>query len=94
MDITKSDIDELLKKWYDTKQEISLLEAKCEKFKKYADKIMKDSNTHVLSNSMFTLQKKEMSRSSISKKNMPSELWNKYSTTSTFNTYNLTKKLK
>ena len=94
MDITKSDIDELLKKWYDTKQEISLLEAKCEKFKKYADKIMKDANTHVLSNSIFTLQKKEMSRTSISKKNMPSELWNKYSTTSTFNTYNLTKKLK
>jgi hypothetical protein len=94
MEISKSDIDELLKKWYETKQEISLLEAKCEKYKKYADKIMKDTNNTIISNSYYTLQRKEMSRSSVSKKNMPSELWNKYCTKSTFNTYNLTKKLK
>jgi hypothetical protein len=74
MEISKSDIDELLKKWYETKQEISLLEAKCEKYKKYADKIMKDTNNTIISNSYYTLQRKEMSRSSVSKKKVRSSI--------------------
>ena len=34
------DIDNLLDNWYKTKQEISVLEEKCEKYKKVSTKLM------------------------------------------------------
>ena len=36
----KDDIEKLLNKWYETKQEIALLEKKCEKYKRYSEKIL------------------------------------------------------
>ena len=40
---------ELLERWYDTKQQISALEDKIEKYKKIADNIMDHKNTDILS---------------------------------------------
>lgn len=86
------DIDNLLNKWYDAKQEISILEKKIEKYKKLAESIMDSKNTDNLSNSLYVLQRRDMNRTSIGKKDLPLELWNKYAKESFFNAFYISKK--
>lgn len=79
MNHTKDDIDNLLEKWHAAKQEISLLEKKCEKYKKYSELIMSQKNTDSLSNTNYSLTKREMNRTILAKDDVPTEIWNKYS---------------
>lgn len=86
------DLDEFLGKWDETKKEISILEKKIEKYKKVAEKLMEEQNTQVLSGKGFTLTKKSVTRRTVTKNNLPEELWNKYSYPSTSNFFYLSEK--
>ena len=55
-----ADIENLLNKWYDAKQEISMLEKKIEKYKEVAENIMNKTNSDVLSSSKYNLSKKDI----------------------------------
>ena len=79
MNYTNDDIDNLLEKWHEAKREISLLEKKCEKYKKYSELIMSQKNTDSLSNNTYSLTKREMNRTILAKDDVPTEVWNKYS---------------
>jgi hypothetical protein len=83
-------IDELLQKWYETKAEIALLEKKCEKYKRCSEKIMDNMNKSLLSTSKFILKKVDMTRNTISKNDVPIEIWNKYSKETSFSSFYLT----
>lgn len=89
-----NDTDELLEKWFKTKSEISLLEKKCDKYKRCAEKIMEELDKNTISSSNYTLKKVDMSRNTISKNDVPSEIWNKYSKKSSFSSYYLNSKTK
>ena len=78
MNYDQKDIDNLLENWYISKQELVSLEKKIEKYKKYAHMIMTD-NDIVLSNSKYTLTKRDMSRTILSKDDVPRDIWCKYS---------------
>ena len=84
------DIDELLQKWYETKAEIATLEKKCEKYKRCSEKIMENMNKNLLSTSKFILKKVDMTRNTISKNDVPVEIWNKYSKETSFSSFYLT----
>ena len=75
----EDDIDILLEKWYEAKQELALLEKKCDKYKKFAEKIMNDKKRDSLSNGYYTLNRRDMCRDILSKSDVPNEIWNKYS---------------
>ena len=90
--VNKSDVSSLLEKWHETKLEIGILEARCEKYKKYAARIMDTKHVSVLSNDYYKLQRREMSRDTMGKKDVPKEIWNKYSKRSTYSAYYLTEK--
>jgi hypothetical protein len=92
MDYTDDDIDTLLDKWYNIKQEIALLEKKCDKFKKYAERIMNDKDVNLLSNSVYSLTKREMNRSVLLKEDIPRDIWNKYSKSISYPMYVIKKK--
>lgn len=85
----KNDIDEILDNWYKTKQEISLLEKKCERYKKCSEKIMNNLNKNNLSTTKYNLKKINISKSTISKNDVPIDIWNKYSKISSFSSYYL-----
>ena len=51
------DIDNLLDNWYKTKQEISVLEEKCEKYKKVSTKLMEQIEKNSLNSESNILQK-------------------------------------
>lgn len=83
------DIDDLLSNWYKTKQEITLLEQKCEKYKKVAEKIMSQKEKDVLKSDSYSLKKIDIVRSTISKNDVPSDIWDKYSKKTSYSSYYL-----
>jgi hypothetical protein len=82
---------ELLERWYETKQQISALEEKIEKYKKMADNIMDHKNTDTLSSDKYVLSKKDMNKTSISKKDLPIDIWEKYSKESFYSAFYISK---
>jgi hypothetical protein len=83
------DIDDLLSNWYKTKQEITLLEQKCEKYKKVAEKIMSQKEKDILKSDSYSLKKIDIVRSTISKNDVPSDIWDKYSKKTSYSSYYL-----
>ena len=90
--IDVADISTLLQKWSETKAEIIDLEKKIDKYKRLANKIMDKNGDNTINSLEYKLLRKEMSRTTISKKDVPKETWNKYSRTSTYTAYYLTEK--
>lgn len=80
-----------LEKWYEAKTKISLLEAKIEKYKRLIEAEMKANNTNKISKGKFNVTKRSMTRTTLSKDNVPVEIWNKYSTKSHYDTFFLKK---
>lgn len=92
MNYDEKDVNILLEKWYETKEQISSLEKKLDKYKKYAEKIMDNNDLESLSSSTFSLTKREMSRNILSKDDVPLEVWNKYSRNITYPMFVIRKK--
>jgi len=86
------DINNLLDKWYEAKQEISSLEKKIEKYKMYIEDIMNKRNIDVLSSDKITVQRKEQNRTTISKKDLPSDIWDRYCKELFYNVFYISKK--
>ena len=85
----KNDIEELLEKWHKAKQEIALLEKKCEKYKRYSEKILNHLDVNNISTHDFTLKRVDITKATLSKKDVPKEIWNKYSNEVTYPVYYL-----
>lgn len=92
MEYDEKDVNILLERWYETKEQISSLEKKLDKYKKYAEKIMDNNDLDSLSSHTFSLTKREMSRSILSKDDVPKEVWNKYSRNITYPMFVIKKK--
>jgi predicted RNase H-like nuclease (RuvC/YqgF family) len=87
--VKKTDINNLLESWSNAKAEITKLEKKIEKYKRLANIIMDGQSENSVSSESFTLKRKELSRNTISKKDVPKDIWDKYSNTSSFSCYYL-----
>ena len=85
------DLEKVLDKWHDTKKTITLLEKKCEDYKKYIANTMKKRELDLLKTNNYTVNKRHSTRESISKKDVPEEIWGKYCNRSTFHSYILKK---
>ncbi len=92
MDYDTNDIDTLLEKYNDTKEQISILEKKLEKYKKYAERVMDDEDKDEISNFNFSLTRRNMSRTTLSKNDIPKDIWNKYARNINYPMYVLRKK--
>jgi hypothetical protein len=92
MEYNTDDIDTLLDKWHDTKEQIALLEKKLEKYKKYAERVMDSEDKDELINHKYTLIRRNMSRMTLSKDDVPKDIWNKYARNINYPMYVLRKK--
>jgi len=86
------DVDILLNRWNETREQISELEKKLEKYKRYAEKIMNETRSDELSNEVYILTRRDMSRTTLSKDDVPSEIWAKYSRNIKYPMYTLRKR--
>lgn len=92
MDRNNDIVPDLLERWHDTKQQIKKLEAECDKYKRAATKIMDKQGRSTLSSDYYNLRRTDVVRATLSKSSVPSDIWSKYSTQSTHQTYYLTEK--
>jgi hypothetical protein len=83
------DIDNLLDNWYKTKQEISVLEEKCEKYKKVSTKLMEQIEKNSLNSASYSLKKIDITKSTISKNDVPNDVWDKYSKKTKYSSFYL-----
>ena len=82
--IAPEDLEKLLNEFSKIKQQISQLEQKEKKMKLLIEDIMRDDGTNRLDSENYTITKRSMKRSQISQKDVPSDIWSKYSKTSEF----------
>ena len=80
-------IDDILENWYHYKNEIKKLEKKCDKYKKLVSKYMVDKQVNSISNDKYKVSKKHISSTRLIKKNVPSDIWNKYATTTKYDSF-------
>jgi|TARA_Y100000310_G_C20081643_1_gene534115 hypothetical protein len=90
-DITSQELENLLMKWHNIKQEIKELEKKEEKFKRILSDIMLDRDTDVLKSGEWKVTKRSQNIPRLLKKDVPAEVWNRYSTVTSFDAYYLSK---
>jgi hypothetical protein len=83
--------EQLLVKWAKAKEEKEMLEKKIEKYKRHAEKYMEQNKTDIIVSESFSLQRKQMTKSTITKANVPKEIWNQYSHTSSYPAFYLKK---
>lgn len=84
-------MDDLLKNWYEAKETIGKMEAKIKDYKIQAERMMKTDGKNQMENKDYYLEMKKMKRRSISKDDLPEELWKNYSRENEFNCYYIMK---
>lgn len=89
MSLDSSDIKKLLEHWFEAKNEIIKLEKKIEKYKCVANRVMNQQNTNILTDNNIKLKRKEISRTTISKQDVPKDMWNKYARSCSYKAYYL-----
>lgn len=90
--ITDDDISDLLDQWYTAKEDIATLEKSIEKYKKLAEKIMNTRDENIIKSGVYTLRRSNMSKMTISKRDVPENVWEKYAKKCTYPAYYLSKK--
>jgi hypothetical protein len=88
----EDDISLLLEQWYETKESISELEVKMEKYKKLAGRIMCKKDTNTISSDRYVLKKRDLSRETISKKDLPLDIWKNYCNKIDYSAFYISKK--
>ena len=84
-------IDSVLEKWSKAKEEKSYYEKQCDIYKQAIETYMDKKKTNLIETNDFILTKRYNTRIHLSKNNIPKEIYYKYSTRITYNTYNLKK---
>jgi hypothetical protein len=87
-----SDIEELLERWKEAKDEIADLENKCDKYKRAVEKIMNSEDTNKLSAKNICVTRRILNRESLSKKDIPKDIWEKYSKKLSYSAFYFSKK--
>ena len=80
----KFDLETLFSEWNSLKKKKAELEDREEQIKKIIHKIMKIENTNSLESDNFKVSRKYQSREFLTKSNVPSDIWSKYSKKSEF----------
>lgn len=86
------DIDETMNKWYDAKEKIKILTDKIEKYRNVILYEMEKKGVNKIGNKDFSVCKRRMSRSYVTKDSLPEELWKKYCVSVKYDTFTITKK--
>lgn len=90
--VKESDIVNLLESWAEDKAELAIIEKRIEKYKKLATRIMDNTGTNNISSSNYTLRRSNMSRTTITKQDVPTQIWEKYARTCSYPAYYLSVK--
>jgi hypothetical protein len=91
MPATVDDMSNLLEHWAETKEKITQLEKDLEKYKRLAARIMSREDSNIIKNNFYTLKRRELFRETLSKQDVPDEIWRKYSKSHSYSAFYLSK---
>jgi hypothetical protein len=87
VDIT---IAEMIVRWNDAREKIDDLEKQIKKYKQIATKYMDDQGKNSIVLDDFVLKKRKITKRTISKKDVPENIWEKYSKETSYDAFYLT----
>ena len=83
------DIDSVLQKWDYSKKQKALYDKECDRYKDAVERYMNKKDKDVINGDSFTVTRRSNTRQILSKDNTPPEIWNRYATRFTYNSYYL-----
>jgi hypothetical protein len=90
--MSEDSIEKILEKWHKYKGELAELEKKVQRYKDKVEKYMNSEQTNNLSSTNFLVSRVSCSKTTVSKKDVPDEVWNKYCKRSKYWMYTLKQK--
>lgn len=84
-------MDSILDKWYKSKEKLSKLEKKIEKYKKKISFIMDKQKVNTLSTGKYKITRRKNTRTYLSKESVSENIWREYSTRSNYDSFFLNK---
>jgi hypothetical protein len=72
-------LDKLLHEWYKIKAQVSLLEKREADIKELVTDLMNQQGRRMIQTQNFVVSKRTQKRSGISQRDVPEEIWNRYS---------------
>lgn len=85
------DIIKVLSSWDETRKKIALLEERLKKYKNIVSKEMNKKDVDYISTGSFTVTRRRTTRTTLSKDNVPADIWKEYCTRSSYDVYSLIK---
>ena len=90
--VSEPDIANLLQRWHADKAQIAASEQRIEKYKRLANKILNNIGKDTVSSANYALRRSQISRTTIAKRDVPVQVWEKYARSCTYPAYYLTEK--
>jgi len=87
-----SKIKEAVEEWYKAKEKVTFYEKQSEKLKQQVIDYMKNKEVETLVTTNYVVSKKSMSRDSLSKKDVPDDIWKKYAKNISYDAYYIKEK--
>jgi len=87
-----SKIKEAVEEWYKAKEKVTFYEKQSEKLKQQVIEYMKNKEVESLVTTNYVVSKKSMSRDSLSKKDVPDDIWKKYAKNISYDAYYIKEK--
>ena len=84
-------IDDLLEKWNAVNEDIRKAQRKVEKYKQAMNENMNQKNLDKIEGKEYAIHRRRITKLTVTKANLPKELWDRYSTRCTFDAYYLKK---
>ena len=82
-------MDELLENWWKYREIKLEAEKKLVKYKKKIEKIMERENRNKIQSNKYIVSKRKTFSTRLSKQHVPDNIWEKYSTTTEYNTFTI-----
>lgn len=86
------DIDTMLEKWADARNNIAVMEKKIDNYKKLMKQYLHKHNLTKYENEFFTVKQSTQNRSFVMKKHVPSQIWEQYAVPQQIEFLSLTEK--
>ena len=87
--ISDIDIDNLIEKWAKCKREMVDLQKKLDKYKNTLEKVMNYYDTNKLSSGSYDVNRRVLSRTTITKRDVPEDVWKEFSKTIRYSAFYL-----
>lgn len=71
-------VKEAIEEWYKSKERVSFYEKQVDKIKQKVIEYMNEKGVDSLVTTNYTVSKKNMSRDTLAKKDVPEDIWKKY----------------